>query len=277
MKILVVLALFACATAFRVPSAFKGSPHQFKWRIEPRFSDEDKIVGGSYASKNEFPFIISLRQKQSSSWWGSSYRHICGGSIISNNRVLTAAHCTVNFKASDLNVAAGQHRTGSDTDDNEQTSDISDAVECPRYSTVTLNNDFSVLKLARSFTLNDYVKKIGFSACDDYKPVTVAGWGATSEGGSAATTLKKLTVPVISNSECNKPYNGDITDSMICAGKLEGGEDSCQGDSGGPLFQGSGDNAKLVGVVSWGIGCARPNYPGVYARVTKEQSWINSV
>lgn len=102
---------------------------QFKWRIEPRSSDEDKIVGGSFANKNEFPFIISLRQVQPASWWESaSYRHICGGSIISNTRVLTAAHCTVNFKASELNIAAGQHKTNSDTDDQtEQTSDITDA------------------------------------------------------------------------------------------------------------------------------------------------------
>jgi len=107
--------------------------------------------------------------------------------------------------------------------------------------------------------------------------VVVAGWGATSEGGSGSDQLLKLTVPVLSNSDCLTAYSG-ITNSMVCAGYLtQSGKDSCQGDSGGPLTIGTGTTARLVGVVSWGQGCARLGYPGVYARVSEVQSWVNSI
>ena len=96
-------------------------------------------------------------------------------------------------------------------------------------------------------------------------------------GGSTTNTLQYVRVPAITNSQCNDAYNGDITNSMICAGYPGvGGKDSCQGDSGGPYVCNDDGNAVIAGVVSWGIDCADPNYPGVYARVTAILSWIQS-
>jgi len=100
----------------------------------------------------------------------------------------------------------------------------------------------------------------------------VAGWGATCEGCAGTATLRFVAVPIVSNAQCNTNYGGGITTAMLCAGFPQGGRDACQGDSGGPLTIGG----TLVGVVSWGHGCARPNFPGVYARVPFFRNWINS-
>merc|ERR1711981_1467107 len=104
-----------------------------------------------------------------------------------------------------------------------------------------------------------------------------SGWGTLSSGGSATNNLQYVRVPAITNSQCNAAYGGSITDTMLCAGYPNvGGKDACQGDSGGPFVCNDNGNAVIAGVVSWGIGCAHPNYPGVYARVTSVLSWIQS-
>merc|ERR1712020_602505 len=118
---------------------------------------------------------------------------------------------------------------------------------------------------------------MGGSYLDD-KTMTVSGWGATSQGGSQAQVLMSV-VPGVSNAKCQQAYGeSSITDAMMCAGRDEGGIDSCQGDSGGPLTFTSGTPAReyIVGVVSWGYGCAVAGYPGVYARVTHVSDWINA-
>ena len=99
------------------------------WKIQPRFADEDKIVGGTVAGRTEFPFIVSLRTKQTNWWTGKVVEnHTCGGSIIGSTRVLTAAHCTISISASDLSIAAGQFNINSDTDDGtEQICNVDDA------------------------------------------------------------------------------------------------------------------------------------------------------
>ena len=129
-----------------------------------------------------------------------------------------------------------------------------DSVEHTAYSSSTLDNDFSVLKLSSGLSLGGSVAAIGMDSVSVGQNVVVAGWGATSEGGSGSAKLLKLTVPVLSNSDCLTAYTG-ITNNMVCAGYLnQSGKDSCQGDSGGPLTIGTGSTARLVGVVSWGQG-----------------------
>lgn len=91
------------------------------------------------------------------------------------------------------------------------------------------------------------------------------------EGGSAPTQLYGVEIPIVDRKECNQDYDGLIEADMICAGIPEGGKDSCQGDSGGPVVI----DGKLVGVVSWGFGCAEPGYPGVYTNVAYFKNWID--
>ncbi len=222
-----------------------------------RFASE-KIVGGVEATKGEFPFIVSLRSS-----WGS---HFCGGSLISKNWVLTAAHCIEGGYLKGITV--GLHNQA-DTEGVEKFTPLATFIH-PNWNTNTMENDFALVKLSGDskfapVTLND--SEIGGSA-----NFVTAGWGTTSESGSLAKNLMKVTVPFVNKEECLAAYPGDITDSMICAGFKEGGKDSCQGDSGGPLVMGN----KLVGVVSWGIGCARPNKYGVYAKVNGALEWINN-
>ncbi|EDV23250.1 expressed hypothetical protein [Trichoplax adhaerens] len=275
MKILVIVALFACATAFRLPPAFKQVPRPADWRPQPKWEvDDDKIVGGVEATQNEFPFIVSLRRKP---WWlGSTASHFCGGSIIGANKVLTAAHCTSGTSASDINVAAGQFDKSSDSDDNEQIRTALRKSEHSDYNSQTIDMDFAVLTMSSSFTLNTNVAKITMGGAQPGQMLTVSGWGTLSAGGSSPNNLQRVDVPAITNTECNAAYKGGITDNMLCAGYSAGGKDSCQGDSGGPLVRFDGTTPTLVGVVSWGNGCAEPGYPGVYARCSKEQSWIMS-
>ena len=109
--------------------------------------------------------------------------------------------------------------------------------------------------------------------------VTVAGWGTTSSGGLGSGVALQVPIPIVSNTTCASNYPLEtITGGMICAGFAEGGRDSCQGDSGGPLFGTPAGETKstLVGVVSWGYGCAIAGYPGVYARVSYYAAWIRA-
>jgi trypsin len=146
-----------------------------------------------------------------------------------------------------------------------------------QYNSATLNNDISVVWLASALnTAPAGVAVIGMHAAGATLAagvtVTVAGWGATCEGCAGSAGLRAVSKPVVSNAQCNTWYGGGITAGMLCAGFAAGGRDACQGDSGGPLTQGN----TLVGVVSWGRGCARPNLPGVYARVAHYRAWISS-
>ncbi|XP_030751742.1 trypsin-7-like [Sitophilus oryzae] len=110
----------------------------------------------------------------------------------------------------------------------------------------------------------------------DFLGVAV-GWGATAQHGHVSTKLREVNVPIISNIDCRKTgYSNRITDNMICAGFPQGQKDSCQGDSGGPLHVINGSIHQIVGIVSWGEGCAQPNYPGVYTRVNRFITWIES-
>jgi secreted trypsin-like serine protease len=142
-----------------------------------------------------------------------------------------------------------------------------------------MDSDFALLRLSSPVTKgkaiviaseNTQVSE-GTSAC-------VTGWGATAEGSSGSIDLLGAEVPVVSNDVCNQPesYGGDVTATMLCAGKKEGGIDSCQGDSGGPLSAQIGGNTTLIGVVSWGEGCARRLKYGIYSRVSTAASWIAS-
>lgn len=109
----------------------------------------------------------------------------------------------------------------------------------------------------------------------------VTGWGATSENGQISVNLQEVTVPIMSNVDCKKTGYGQsrITDNMMCAGFPEGKKDSCQGDSGGPMHVIDSEMKlesvhQIAGIVSWGEGCAKPNYPGVYTRVNRFRTWL---
>lgn len=196
----------------------------------------------------------------------------CGGTLVAPNKVVTAAHCTVGDSPSAVRVVAGR-------DDKNSTAGVVARVTRiwihPSYRDVTLGYDVSVLTLDRNLTYGTLPiatsSDTGLYAAGTSG--TILGWGTTSSGGSASRYLLKATVPVVSSTSCANSYGTDYKSAhMVCAGYTQGGTDTCQGDSGGPLVAGG----KLIGITSWGEGCAAAGYPGVYARVSAYATQIQA-
>lgn len=228
------------------------------------------IVGGVKAEKGEFPFQVSLQS--------SSGSHFCGGSLIKPNWVLTAAHCTQG--SSKFKIVVGLH----DQKDKLGTEVFSATkiIRHPDFNSSTLDSDYALIKLSGNSTFKPIELnriEITIPTGEEKFNVWTSGWGATSEGSfSLPNILNKVEVPLVTTEECNsaKAYDGAITNHMMCAGLKEGGKDSCQGDSGGPMFKKDNNGEfKLIGVVSWGEGCARPNKYGVYSKVNAMTEWID--
>ena len=168
---------------------------------------------------------------------------------------MTAAHCSV-ASISGYTVVAGEHRLDQN-EGSEQTKTVAQIVRHPNYNSNTLANDIAVWRMNSAFTFGTYARAATLASAGSTPSgnVVAAGWGTLSSGGSLPNVLMKVTVPMVSDASCKSSYgSGSILAGMICAGT--GGRDSCQGDSGGPLVSGS----TLVGVVSWGNGCALAGY-----------------
>merc|ERR1711962_1649639 len=233
----------------------------------PSFMGGDRIVGGE-AAADPIPWQVAVRQ---GNW------QFCGGSILDETTIMCAAHCFDKGQSmSGYNVRAGVKDKNNNSG---QTIDISHGVWNEEMPYVGNNNDFIILKLSSPLTFNENVGPICLPDPDHAPDASgqtcfVSGWGTLESGGSTPSDLQWVAVPTVTNEECSQSYNNGITDSMICAGLPEGGKDSCQGDSGGPFVCRDNEKAVLTGVVSFGQGCALPNYPGVYARVTAVLDWV---
>ncbi|RDI27604.1 S1 family peptidase [Lentzea flaviverrucosa] len=223
-----------------------------------------QIVGGTRASTSTYPWVVYLAT--------SSGFQYCGGTLVAPDKVVTAAHCTVGDSASAVRVVAGRD------DKNSTAGTVARVTRIwihPSYRDVTRGYDVSVLTLDRNLSQTP----IPFATSADSAlytagtSSTILGWGTTSSGGSASRYLLRATVPLTSNSSCTGSYGSDFNSThMVCAGYAQGGTDTCQGDSGGPLVAGG----KLIGITSWGEGCAAAGYPGVYARVSTYAAQIQA-
>ena len=228
------------------------------------------IVGGypvDPACPNcKYDFMVSL---QTDGWFGG---HFCGGSLVREDWVVTAAHCVQGTSPSSVEVVIGLHNVNGTT--GQQTRNVSEIIIHPQYSNNSLNNDYALLRLSSPITDFEPIKLVT-SDDHDNEPVmsTTMGWGATSSGGSSSNILLEVDVPI--DDSCGNYSNSDITNNMVCAGDGNGGEDSCQGDSGGPLIMTNDDGEyELIGIVSWGYGCAEAQYPGVYSRIYPRLNWF---
>lgn len=217
---------------------------------------QGKIVGGYPAQLSNWPWIVGLVVDGSG---------LCGGTLISSNWVLTAAHCVHGATSIEVRTNTTNLYSPGETILSKR------LIAHPNYTPSTFDNDIALIELSQASAVTPNSSWGGTP--QEGVMASVAGWGTTSEGGDASITqLLQVEVPVVSNATCNQSYNGAITGNMVCAGLSEGGKDSCQGDSGGPLVQ----NGSLIGVVSFGNGCARPGFYGVYARVANYTSWVQS-
>ncbi|KAM5271733.1 transmembrane protease serine 11D [Ctenodactylus gundi] len=229
---------------------------------------EERIIGGTIVDEGDWPWQVSLRVNGA---------HHCGGVLISNTWILTAAHCfrsysnpqqwTATFGISTINPQLRVRvRTISIHSD---------------YNAATHENDIAAVQLDRVVSFTRNIHRVCLpEATHSIIPGSTAyvtGWGSLTYGGNTVTELRQGEVRIISNEACNAPirYNGDISSGMLCAGLPSGDVDACQGDSGGPLVQ--EDSRRLwflIGIVSWGDQCGLPNKPGVYTRVTAYRDWI---
>ncbi|XP_058868324.1 serine protease 33-like [Acipenser ruthenus] len=238
-----------------------------------------RIVGGSDAQKGAWPWQVSVIKDGFP---------ICGGSLIDKNWVLSAAHC---FKGSS-NVKPFTVRLGALSLSQQQGVDMRllSIVVRPGFKSADQGGDAALLQLEQPAPLSETILPVCLPSPST--PFTagqecwVTGWGNIKEGVplSSPRTLQQLMVPLVDSVSCDTMYHIGtsvsksvplILPDMICAGYQEGSKDSCQGDSGGPLVCPSPDGSWiLAGIVSWGDGCAKPNRPGVYSRVTSFLPWI---
>ncbi|KAJ3624997.1 hypothetical protein MTP99_018583 [Tenebrio molitor] len=229
-------------------------------------SPDEKIVGGDWTDISWVPWQVSVQYYK---------RHICGGSIIGIHYVVTAAHCTNGFNRTMMTVRFATSHRGYEG----KVVGITSIHQHPYYNPqLDLDYDISLLHVGSPFRLSRNVAIISLpsSTTTSWPPGTsalVSGWGQDAETYDSLPLLKSVTVQMISESSCKEAYGQSITSRMLCASVDGGGKDACQGDSGGPLVI---DNV-LAGIVSWGNGCGREGYPGVYSSVPALRDYIKKV
>ncbi|XP_045445381.1 proclotting enzyme-like [Melitaea cinxia] len=249
----------------------KNGPQAYGSTYESK--DEERIVGGHNAELNEWPWIVALF---------NNGRQFCGGSLIDDSHVISAAHCVAHMTSWDvarLTARLGDYniRTNSETQHVERK--IKRVVRHRGFDMRTLYNDVAILTLDQPVTFTKNIRPICLPSggrAYSGQIATVIGWGSLRESGPQPSILQEVSIPIWTNAECRLKYGsaapGGIVDHMICAGKAS--MDSCSGDSGGPLMVNEGGRWTQVGIVSWGIGCGKGQYPGVYTRVTAFLPWI---
>ncbi|XP_003462483.1 ovochymase-2 [Cavia porcellus] len=245
-----------------------------------------RIVGGDQAEKGSYPWQVSLKKRK---------KHICGGTIISPQWVITAAHCVAKRSiTSILNVTAGEHDL-SQTEPGEQILNIKTIIIHPQFSIKKpMEYDIALLKMAGTFQFGQFVGPICLPEPRERFEAgficTTTGWGRLAEGGIFPKVLQEVNLPILTQKECaaalltlKKPFKGK---TFLCTGSPEGGRDACQGDSGGSLMcRNKKGGWTLAGVTSWGLGCGRgwrnngqeqeQGSPGIFTDISKVLPWIH--
>ncbi|XP_069468876.1 coagulation factor IX [Ambystoma mexicanum] len=234
-----------------------------------------RIVGGTDSLSGEIPWQVHLININ-----GVGF---CGGSIISEKWIVTAAHCFPN--EAEFKVVVGEYNTEVN-DGTEQYLQVAKLVMHPNYNATKnkYNNDIALIELATPMELNSYATPICIANKEFIESLMkdksvrnlVSGWGDVRYQGRPATILQKLQVPFVDRAACKRTSRFSVFVNMFCAGYADISKDSCQGDSGGPLASKFNDAWFLTGIISWGEKCAEKDKYGVYTRVSRFTDWIKS-
>ncbi|XP_023690752.1 coagulation factor VII-like [Paramormyrops kingsleyae] len=231
-----------------------------------------RIVGGTVCPRGHCPWQVLLMYAD---------KGFCGGIIYKPDWVLTATHCLENKEAKYLKVVVGEHDLEK-TEGSEQVIQVAEIVKHQHYNAKTSDNDIALLRLRAPIVLSPYAVPVCLPRREMAERElwavtlhTVSGWGRRSEHGPTSQVLRQLQVPRIRTAECVEKSGVKLTINMFCAGYFEGRQDSCKGDSGGPLVTRYLNTSFLLGIVSWGKGCAQPGNYGIYTRVSNYLDWIH--
>ncbi|KAK7134261.1 hypothetical protein R3I93_017618 [Phoxinus phoxinus] len=239
-----------------------------------------RIVGGTDAPAGNWPWQVSIHFKDN-----FNNGHICGGTLISNQWVMTAAHCIASTNINSWTLYLGrQTQSTSDANSNEVRVGVQSIIVHPKYNNSLLNNDISLMKLSQPVNFTSYIRPVCLASIGSvfHNGTTcwATGWGNIGKDQPlpGPQTLQEVEVPVVGSSQCSCQYKNvkgiTITPQMICAGRTSKG--TCQGDSGGPIQCKTGSKWVQAGISSFGtsLGCAIKDFPEVFSRVSEFNTWI---
>lgn len=239
----------------------------------PAQASAPRIVGGSPIDITAAPWQVLLRINNATQ---------CGGSIIADSWILSAAHCLSGISPAQVEAFVGV------TDQNRLTRDhqvqVSQVIVNPGWNSADYSNDLALIGLASPVAQSASVQPVAMPLVQDAntwpaagESATISGWGTTSISGTSSALLRAATVQILTSptdAKCGEYGSSFQPGNHVCAGVPQGGVDACQGDSGGPLTVAYNGTPVLAGVVSSGSGCADPKYPGLYTRVTSFLPWL---
>ncbi|MGH0177069.1 UNVERIFIED_CONTAM: hypothetical protein FKN15_074243 [Acipenser sinensis] len=241
--------------------------------IQPQRNDNIRIVGGTDCQPGEIPWQIVMINTDTKDWY-------CGGSILNERWIITAAHCFLTRVKT--TIVVGEH----DMYKNEGTEShhsIAEILPHPLYDSKKslYNHDLALVRLQEPITFSEHALPVCLGPRDfivklmnEEDSGVVSGWGRLVQGGRSASVLQKVNVRYADRHSCKESSTSDVSSFMFCAGFYEGGQDSCQGDSGGPHTTKYKSTWFLTGIVSWGEGCAVKGKYGIYTKVARYYKWI---
>lgn len=278
--VLLLVTIVVVSIVLLVDTDKKQQQQQQQSSAEAQELGSSRIIGGREANANRYPYTITFFNRIN--------EHACGGTLIARDVVLTAAHCqggTGTFSGG--KIVVGRHNINNDDDGTVYTN--RDEIPHPSFNSdgVVTNFDIMLVFLDGNMNVNNTWVKLNsdISVPVVNQSVTVMGWGKTDVNdffNDGSDVLMNVEVNVVPNDECQKSeaygqsYSNLVTDNVLCASDV--GQDSCQGDSGGPLIvRGSDVSTDVqIGIVSYGIGCAMEQFPGIYVRISKAYDWITA-